>query len=434
MIVSRAATAWRNTAWLLLEKLAAMGLSLLVTLVMARHLAPAQFGELSYLLAIIAIVTPLSALGLNAIVTRELVRRPEDEAVLLGTVLGLRLGGTLICGLIAWLLSFLFLSPNQHGQLLWLLLANLFTAATVVDFWLQAKVANRFSALARSSALLLCSLGRLLAVALDAPLPVFIWLAALEMALVGLFFLWILAWRYQGRRPLIWRLSEAVSLLKQSLWLLVSAFAAIIYLKIDQVMLANLVSSAEVGQYAVASRISEVWYFFPSALVISFFPRLLQTRDHQPQRYALELQKLNDGLFAAALLLAMLMQLAAGPLIRILFGEAFMPAVPVLLVHIWAGIFIFMRELLSKWLIAEHLLRFSLLTQIAGAVINILLNFWLIPIMGAVGAAWATVLSYATASYLALFLHKQTWGMARIMTLSLLLPLRLLRSGRAIYK
>ena len=93
-------------------------------------------------------------------------------------------------------------------------------------------------------------------------------------------------------------------------------------------------------------------------------------------------------------------------------------------IHIWAGVFIFMRALLSRWLLAEDLLRFSLVTHIAGAVMNVALNLMLIPRYGAIGAAVATVISYASAGWLALFLSARTRPMGRMMAKSLLLPLR----------
>jgi PST family polysaccharide transporter len=84
-----------------------------------------------------------------------------------------------------------------------------------------------------------------------------------------------------------------------------------------------------------------------------------------------------------------------------------------------------MRALVSKWLIAEHLLKFSLISHGLGAVINITANYLLIPSFGGVGAAYATVLSYAVASYLTFWLHPSTIPIAKIMSRSLILPLTL---------
>ena len=136
------------------------------------------------------------------------------------------------------------------------------------------------------------------------------------------------------------------------------------------------------------------------------------------------LQGSLDALCALALALAIVVQIAAGPLVNLLFGERFSASTSVLQIHIWAGIFVFMRALLNRWLTAEDLLKSSLVTQLAGAAMNVGLNLVLIPTYGAVGAAVATVISYATASWLALFLWTRTRPMGWMMAKSLLLPLR----------
>jgi PST family polysaccharide transporter len=79
---------------------------------------------------------------------------------------------------------------------------------------------------------------------------------------------------------------------------------------------------------------------------------------------------------------------------------------------------------LSRWLLAEDLLRFSLVTHAAGALVNVALNLVLIPRHGAFGAAWATVISYASAGWLALFLSARTRPLGWMMARALLLPLR----------
>src|SRR3546814_10463593 len=82
-----------------------------------------------------------------------------------------------------------------------------------------------------------------------------------------------------------------------------------------------------------------------------------------------------------------------------------------LMIHIWASIFVFMRAVLSKWLIAEELYIFSLVTHGSAAIVNVAINIALIPKFGGVGAAVATLVSYATAGFLSLLLHHRTRGL-----------------------
>lgn len=423
-----------STLWLASEKLCAMALVLFTTLILARHLGPDAFGQLNYLVAIVSLISPFAAMGLNAIVTRELVLKPEANDTILASALGLRLLGATVASLVVFIAAPWFVEPEFRLAFSLLLIANLFTAFLLFDYWLQAHVANRYAAKARLGVLVLLTITRLLAVYFDAQLQVFVWLAAAEITLTGLAFLLVYMLKGNGIAQLRFCATTAKSLLVQSWWLMLSGLAAIVYLKIDQVMLGQLSSHQQVGIYAVASRLSEVWYFFPVALVSSFFPKLLTSKTTCTSEYQQQLQQLNDALFVVALLLAIVVMFIAEPIIILLFGNSYQASAAVLSIHIWAGVFIFMRALLSKWLLAENLLRFSLITQIAGALLNIAANYWLIPTHGALGAAVATVLSYAAASYLALFLHPKTWPMAKIITASFLLPFRFAQKGRTIYQ
>ena len=111
-----------------------------------------------------------------------------------------------------------------------------------------------------------------------------------------------------------------------------------------------------------------------------------------------------------------MVQLLGTPLVTGIFGLSFAAAAPILKVHIWAGLFVFMREAFSKWLLLENLLVFSLLTHGLGALTNIALNSLLIPRWGGLGAAYATLISYAVAAYFSLALSRRTRPFFAMMT------------------
>ena len=194
-----------------------------------------------------------------------------------------------------------------------------------------------------------------------------------------------------------------------------------------------MLGDSALGIYVVATKLSEVWYFLPAALVTSFFPYLINKRDTDATGYWVDLQKLNDLLLSMGLVITVAMTLGAQWLVPNLFGVEYADATVVLVVHIWATLFVFMRTLLSKWLIAEELLPLSLLSQGAGVVLNVLLNYYWIPLYGPTGAAYATVISYALAGYFILFVHPDLRPMARIVGRSFALPWRLVRHGRSLY-
>ena len=423
----------QSTAWLVFEKVAYLAISLAVTVALARYLKPSQFGDLSYLLALVALFMPFMSMGLNGIVSRELLLRPDDVDQIIGSSLFIRSVASVFVTLIVVSASSFYLSDDNTIFFTVLMISSIASAAQVIDFWLQAKLANRYAVFLRLLVLVFFSLIRIVAIYKTADFSLFVYLIAFEIAVTGLLYLMI----YQRLSGRLLRLrvtfEEIKGLWKGARWLLMSGIAAIIYLKIDQVMLGIMLDSYAVGVYSAAARISEVWYFIPAAIVTSFFPQLIKNKQADPSIYRVYIQKLNDVLFTLAVGVAVLMTLFGNGLVNWLFGGSYSDSIPILVVHIWGAVFVFMRALLSKWLIAENLLALSLLSQGLGALANVALNYFLIPIFGPIGAAYATVISYSIAAYFVLFLHPKLWRMAIITTKSFFLPIRLIKHGRHLY-
>jgi polysaccharide transporter, PST family len=105
-------------------------------------------------------------------------------------------------------------------------------------------------------------------------------------------------------------------------------------------------------------------------------------------------QLLCDGLYFVALIFAFAFTFLARPIVQVLFGHAYLAAVPVLQVHVWSTIAVFLGVASTQWLLAEGLQFVSLIATAIGLLANLLLNFFLIPAYGALGAAIATTISY----------------------------------------
>jgi O-antigen/teichoic acid export membrane protein len=413
-----------NGGWWLAERFALLALTLVTSVVIVRALGPAQYGELSYVLALVGLLAPLAQFGVSGLVARALLEKPGDDAAVLRAALLMRLAGCAVAfgiGLAWWV--FFEARQAERWVVLVLLAAQFATSLQVAEFWFQVQLKAAALVPWRTGVAVLAALLKMaVAVTTHSPIAVAC-VFAIEYLLAGGASLLALrrasgAWLQPSPSP-EWVRWFAV----RSPWLLASGIAEVIYLRIDIVLLERLRGVEEAGIYAVAARLSEVWYMVPVALMGAVFPALWSRRSDGPA-YQRGLQGSLDALFAVALALAVFLQFAGRPLVHLLFGTAFSASTPVLQIHIWAGVFIFMRALLSRWLLAEDLLRFSLVTHVAGAVMNVALNLMLIPRYGAIGAAVATVISYASAGWLALFLSARTRPMGWMMAKSLLLPFR----------
>ena len=193
-------------------------------------------------------------------------------------------------------------------------------------------------------------------------------------------------------------------------------------------MLRWMVGASEVGIYSIAVNLSEVWYFLPTSIALSVYPTLIEKKNKDPKTYQEHLQKIFNVLFLIAITVAILVTLVSKPAIQLLYGEAYSKAGSILMIHIWAGVFIFLRALFSRIIFIENLLEFSLITHFSGALVNVVLNLILIKPMAGYGAAIATLVSYAAASYFSLFFSQKTRPFALMMTRSLLLPLSTIKN------
>lgn len=418
-----------SIGWLFSERIARMAMGLLSTAVVARYLGPGGLGQINYAIALVFLISPFAQLGLVQTVTRELVQQPERTGLILGTAGALRLGGAVI-GYLAAILAVGLLRPDEPVMhLLVLILGTRLLAETlqVITYWYESQVLAGRVVRTNLVAIAVSTLCKIAAVASDAGITGVALAFAVEPVLMAAG--WALA--FARERPATIRLTVdrqcAAALLRLSWPLFLSAFGAIINLKIDQVMLGQMSTDAEVGLYAAAVQLSEIWYFIPLIIMNSLFPSMIERRQVSAEAYNAYVQRMLDMMFALSFGVALLTQVAAGPVVQLLFGKDYAGAAPILIIHIWGSIFIFMRAVFSKWLIAESLTIYSLVTHFAGAAVHIGLNLLLIPRMGAEGAAIATVISYATSGYLMLFCTGRVAAFARMMTLAAAAPYRYAR-------
>ena len=415
----------RNFGWLAADKLVRLVFGVGVGFWIARYLGPEQLGVLSYSTAIVVLLGFLPAFGLDAIVKRDLLQRSGETAELLGSGAALRFGaGVIAYGgvlLVAWSGEG---AGSEEPQLLPILGLLLFQPALMVpDLWLQANLRASWSVCVQMMALVMCSVLRVWLICSGGTLVDFALVLVLETAL-GAAGVWV-ATRHLGLRFHLSaaRLATIKRLLAEAWPLMFVSLAIVVYMRIDELMLRHMAGAAEVGIYSAATRLSEVWYFLPMVVGSSVLPALLRARERGAQAYAERMQHYYDASAAAAYLLSVPVALLAPWVVRMAYGEAFAKAGAILAVHIWSSIFVFLGVARGQWLVNEKLPRFYLATTMAGAIVNILLNWLLIPRWGGLGAAYATVAAYGLAAWVGSFCHSTVRATAMMQTRALLIPL-----------
>lgn len=390
-----------NTSWLFADQMVRLSVGTVVGIWVARFLGPTQFGQLSFAIAFAALFNSVAALGLNGIVVRDLVRFPGRSSEILGSALVLKLAGGFTALFMAVVLIGALRPADHESRILVTIIAIGFViqAADISDLWFQSRVLSRFVVLARTGAYLIASGVRVALIAVHAPVRAFAYALLAESMLVSVGLIAV----YKRRSPfkLINRpsVSRMKSLLHESWPLLLSGVAVMLYMRIDQLMIAQLLGEKEVGLYSAALRLSEVWYLIPTVVVGSVMPALTRNWRSLPVESTRKFVQLLSGLSAAAYVVAVIVSLASTFIMEHLYGPAYAGAGRILAVHVWTAVFVFTGVAASPWILNEGLTRLSLYRTICGACANILLNLFLIPRFGAVGAAWATIVSQFLSAY-----------------------------------
>ncbi|WP_445631786.1 flippase [Nostoc sp. DSM 114167] len=411
-----------NTGWLFADRILRMGASLVVGVWVARYLGVQQYGLFNYALAFVALFSPIFTLGLDDVVVRHLVRQLSNKEEILGTTFWLKFLGGIASVLLA--VSTMFFLGEHETLKIWLVVilgtAGVFRASDTIELWFQSQVQSKYTVIAKNTAFLLNTVIKIALILTKAPLLAFalVTLAEFVMSAIAL----LIVYQIKGSSLWLWRwsIAAAKTLLKESLPLIFSGFAIMIFMRIDQVMLGQMIGDSEVGVYSAAVRISEIWYFIPGAIVSSVAPAIYAAKEKSESLYYQRIGQLLSLMTCISLAIALPMSFLSDNIIMVMFGSGYADAGAILAVHIWTSFFVFMGLATSPWFIAEGLNHVSLGKTLFGAILNIILNLLLIPKYAGLGAAIATIISQAAAAFICNAFDSRTQKLFKIQVRSLI--------------
>ncbi|WP_101757758.1 flippase [Oceanicoccus sp. KOV_DT_Chl] len=391
-----------NTLWLLAEKVARITIGIFLFAYIARYLGPEKFGLLNFAVVLVAVTEPLIALGLNRMLVRDLVRFPEKRDEIIASVFVCKLFVAVVCFLLLLVVSLVLGVGPPEARLLIVVLAigSLFRAFDVIEFFFQSQVAAKYSTIYKSIAFVTASAVNLVLVFLEADLLYFAAVISGELMLVGLFAL--IAYRHAHHKLLFGQFSVAASkkMIAECWPEVVAGVGTMLCMRLDQLMLEEMVGIKAVGVFATAARLSDAWYFIPAAIVSTTFPAIIAVRATSEHDYMQSLQNLFLILAAMSYAIVLPTMLLAPVLIETLFGEQYVEAASILMIYIWCLPAVAIGLCSGSWIFAEGKIILSLYRMLLGTVCNVLLNLVLIPLYGGIGAAMATVISLFVAFYL----------------------------------
>ncbi|CAB1214224.1 flippase [Serratia liquefaciens] len=398
-----------NMLWLSGDSIIRMGLGFLVSVWLARYMGPDQFGIFNYGLAMIAIYTAVASLGMNGVVVRELVRAPDQASVIMGSSFVLQIVGSILASLLV-IASTMILRPNEWSVLLIVLVmvpSVLLRSTDIIKYWFESVISAKYTVIAQNIAFVTSSALKIGTILLGGSYVIIAVTVTVEALIVAL----LLIYLYRRKKiNIVWQFdfSIAKKLLSQSWPLILSGLALMLYMRVDQIMIGNMVDNAAVGIYSVAVKMVEVWYFFPVAIVSSLFPKIIKEKEVSEDRYNERMQFLYDIMVVVGVSLAIVVTILSDYIISLFYGYQYAEASRLIKIYAWVSIFYFLSSASGRWYINEGLQVYALTRNIMGLAIAISLNFILIPKFGSEGAAFATLVAYFFASYLFDFFNQKT--------------------------
>ncbi len=385
---------FKNTSWLFAEKILRMIVGLFVGIWIARYLGPEQFGLFSYAQSFVALFAAFATLGLDGIVVRELVKDESRANELIGTAFFLKLVGAVVV-LVLLIVAVNFTSNDSFTNTMIFIIASatIFQSFNVIDLYFQSKVMSKYVVFANMLSLLISSLVKIYLILIEAPLIWFAWSVFFDSFVLacGLFYFY----KKHFKKIKLWKFNfqQAKQLLKESYPMMISFFAISISLKIDQIIIKELLDTHSVGIYVASLKIIELWYFIPVILTQSFFPSIIETS--KSYIYQIKIKALSSFLLILSVLIVFLLVSTKDFIIPILFGEKYIESSNILFIHSFAIIFVFFASLRKKLLLVEHKTHFIMYYALVTAIIMIILSYLFIKQFGLIGAPYAYLFTWA---------------------------------------
>lgn len=403
------AKVFHNAKWIILCRVVQSLLQLVVGMLCARYLGPGDYGLIGYAASLLTFALPLMRLGLNATLVKELVEEPEQEGQIMGTALVLNLLAALaaMAGVYAFATA---VNPGDPRTVLVCTLYSLsliFSAMEMFQYWFQYRLMSGYSAAVMLAAYVAASAYRIFLLARSADVWWFALTNSVDQGIIGVTLI-LIYHRLGGRLSFCFK--RAAALLAGSRYYLLSALVAVLFQSTDRILLTAMAGTAENGFYCAAVTCATMAQFVFLAITDSFRPVILEAHRDDPVKFGTDVARLYAITFYLSLAQALVLTVGAGWIIALLYGGAYLRAVPVLRVLGWQFVFSCMGVVRNVWILAENRQKYLWRINLLGAMVSIGVNLYMIPRWGALGAAITSLLTQFVMNFLLGFPVKSLRG------------------------
>ncbi len=383
----------KNASWIIVCRIAQAVLNLVVSMITARYLGPSNYGVITYASSIVAFVVPIVQLGFNGILVQMFVDKPDESGKTIGTSTVM----TTISSLLGIVGIWAFTGIVNRGETDTIIVSVLYSISMffqmteMIQYWYQSKLLSKYVSQISLISRLIVSVYKIYIIATGKSIYWFAVVNSFDFLLisVGLF----LVYRKLEGQKLSFSLKLAKEMLSKGKHFIISGMMVSVFAQTDKIMLKLMISDEASGFYSAAVTCAGMTVFFFTAIIDSMRPVIFKNKKKDPRQYEKNTVLLYSIIIYMALAQSVVLTLFAEPITTILYGKEFLPSVPVLRIITWYSTFSYLGAARIIWFLSEEKEKYLWVTNIIGAVINLIGNFVLIPVLGACGAAIASLLT-----------------------------------------
>lgn len=383
----------KNTFWIVGCRILQSVIALVINMISARYLGPSNFGLLSYASSVVAFAVPLAQLGLRNVLVEEIVSHPEREGKTVGTSIVMSVVASFACmvGCVAFVMV---ANPGEQDTLLVCALYSIslvFQMTELIQYWYQAKLLSKYTSVVSLIAYTIVAVYKLVLLITGQSVYWFAISYAFDYLIISVVLL--LLYRKLGDQKLGFSFSLGKQIFARSRYYIVSSMMVTVFSQTDKIMIKLMLGNAENGYYSTALTWATMTGFVFLAIIDSFRPVIFASRKESEEKFKRNMTVLYSIIIYLGLAQSLFLTIFARPIISIVYGEAYLPAIPLLQISTWYAGFAYMGTVRNIWMLAEEKQKYLWIINLCGAGLNVAGNFILIPLMGAAGAALASVVT-----------------------------------------
>lgn len=381
----------KNAFWIIGGKVIQSVIRLVIGMLTARYLGPANYGIINYAAALVAFVVPLMQLGLRSTIVNELIEKPEKEGETLGTALCM----CMCSGILSILGITAFVSVADKGDYTTIIvcvlysISLLFEALEMIQYWFQSKLMSKYVSVVALCSYVAVSLYKVYLLVTDKSVYWFSVSQSLDFLIISVSL--IIIYNKIGSQKLTVSLERAKEMFSVSKYYIVSGMMVTVFAHTDSIMIKLMLGPSQAGYYAAAVSCAGMIGFVFGGIIDSVRPMILSAKKNNTADYESRLIQLYSVIIYFSLMVSLFIFVLSKIIVGILYGQAYSSAASALKIVVWYTTFSYMGSVRNIWIIAEKKQQYMWIINLFGATVNIVLNFIMIPIWGTCGAAAASV-------------------------------------------